>query len=305
MNIPVMLGGICVCLDVFSFLVCLTMIIIISIRIHPLKSNVSILLTLNTYFNLLLVCSIMLVTYSYNLRGNLDSSISFGGRWCQIRTYFAYVSFCALYYSFVLQAVFRLFRIIFYKRKILQSFGIFLIGIILQWIVSFLCILPNLLLDDFQYLPWDYNCWIAFQNIRGLIMVTVFIYNNPLTIIFTIYIQIIRYTRRSTHIREIRQHANKRDLIILKRIVILVFIIVGIGLPTVAVVLIYIITKYFIPFAYYIQGLSISFGVLVASVSLIFVTPQIQEIFKQNQAQVHPHETRMEIVPRHNVLHAP
>jgi hypothetical protein len=136
-------------------------------------------------------------------------------------------------------------------------------------------------------------------------MVTVFIYNNPLTIIFTIYIQIIRYTRRSTHIREIRQHANKRDLIILKRIVILVFIIVGIGLPTVAVVLIYIITKYFIPFAYYIQGLSISFGVLVASVSLIFVTPQIQEIFKQNQAQVHPHETRMEIVPRHNVLHAP
>jgi hypothetical protein len=305
MNIPVMLGGIGVCLYGFGFLICLIMIILISIRIHPLKSNVSILLTLNTYFNLLLVCSIMLVTYSYNLRGNLDSSISFGGRWCQIRTYFAYVSFCALYYSFVLQAIFRLFRIVFYKHKILQSFGVFLIAITLQWILSFLFILPNLLLDDYQYLPLEYNCWIAFQNIRGLIMVMIIIFNNPLTIVFTIYTQIIRYTRRSTHIRETRQHANKRDLIILKRIVILVFIIVGIGLPTAAIILIYIITKYVISFAYHIQGLSISLGVLVASVSLIFITPQIQEIFKHNQAQVHPHQTRIERFTRHNIPHIP
>jgi hypothetical protein len=179
----------------------------------------------------------------------------------------------------------------------------FILGIISQWILSFLFILPNFLLNDFQYLPLEYNCWIAFQNIRGLIMVTINIYNNPLSIIFTIYMQIIRYTRRSIPIQSRRLTSNKRDLTVLKRIVILALITVGIGLPTVAIVLIYMITKYVIPFAYHIQGLSISFGVLIGSVSLVFITPQIQQVFKQNQAQVRPHETIIIEVNRHNVMH--
>jgi hypothetical protein len=229
--------------------------------------------------------------------------MSFSGRWCQIRTYFTHVCFCAFYYSFVLQAVFRLFRIVFYRHKILQSFGIFVLAIIIQWILSFLFILPNLLLNDFQYLSSEYNCWIHFENIRGLIMVTITIYNNPISIIVTIYIQIIRYTRRAVDVQQRRQRSNKRDIIILKRIVILAFIIVGIGLPTVAIVLVYLITKYIIPFAYHIQGLSISLGVLVGSISLVFITPQIQKVFTQNQAQVRPHETRMVEVNRHTVVH--
>jgi hypothetical protein len=303
MNVSVILAGVGLCFYSLSFLICITMIILISIRIRPLKSNVAILLTCNTYFNALLVSSIMLLMYSYNLRGNLDSSVSYGGRWCQIRTYFAHVCFCALYYSFVLQATFRLFRIVFYRRRILQSFGVLILAIILQWILSFLFILPNILLDDFQYLPLEYNCWIAFQNIRGLVMVTLSIYNNPLSIIVTIYTQIIRYTRRNAQSQRGRQNANKRDLTILKRIVILVFIIVGIGLPTAGIVLVYIITHHVIPYAYHIQGLSISFGVFVASVSLVFVTPQMQQIFKKNQAQVRPHETMMVTVNQHKFTH--
>jgi hypothetical protein len=238
MNITVILGGIGICLYSLSFLICITMIILIFIRIRSIKSNVPLLLTCNTYFNALLVSSIMVLMYSYNLQGNLDPSISFSGRWCQIRTYFTHVCFCALYHSFVLQAIFRLSRIVFYRHKILQSFGVFILTIIIQWILSFLFILPNLLLGDFQYLPLEYNCWIAFQNIRGLIMVMLTIYNNPLFIIFTIYTQIIRYTHRKAHILQRRRKSNKRDITILKRIVILNFIIIGIGLPTAGIVLI-------------------------------------------------------------------
>jgi hypothetical protein len=304
MNASVILAGIGLCFYSLSFIICITMIILISLRIRPLKSNVAILLTCNTYFNSLLVSSIMLLMYSYNLSGNLDPSILYGGRWCQIRTYFAHVCFCALYYSFVLQATFRLFRIVFYKHKILQSFGVFILAIILQWILSFLVILPNILLNDFQYLPLEYNCWIAFQNIRGLVMVMLNIYNNPLSIIFTIYTQIIRYTRRTAQTQQRRINSNRRDIAILKRIVILVSIIVGIGLPTVVIVLIYLISNYVTPFAYHIQGLSISFGVLVASISLVFITPQMQKIFKKSQAQVRPHEPMMITLNRHNLTNA-
>ncbi len=298
MNIQLILASLGVCLYSISFLICITMIILIFTRIRPSKSHVSILLTCNTYLNALLLSSIMLLMYFYNLLGNLNSSIVFDGRWCVIRTYLTHVCFCAFYHSFALQAIFRLFRVVFYKRRFLQSYGIFISSIILQWILSFLFILPNLLLNDFQYLPHEFNCWIAFQNIRGLIMVTLFIYNNPLTIIFTIYTQIIRYTRRIVHVKQRRLKSNQRDLIILKRIVILVFIIVGIGLPTFIIVFIDIITKSAVPFAYHIQGLSISLGVLIGSVSLVFVTPQIQKVFYQNQAQVRPHETTMEEINR-------
>ena len=298
MNLAIVLSGIGVTLYSISFLTSFTMLILICLRIHPLKSNVPILLICNTYFNAGLVSGFMLMMYTYTLMGNLDASVSFSGRWCEIRTFFIHVCFCSLYYSFVLQAVFRLFRIVFYRYRFLQSVGVCLLAVILQWVLSVLFMLPNVLLHDFQYLPSEFNCWIAFQNIRGLIMATIMIFNNPLTIIFNIYTQIIRYTRRTAHMQQRRKNANQRDLAVLKRIVILVFIIVGIGLPTFVVVVIYLITHSIIPYAYHVQGLCIALGVLISSICLVFVTPQIQQIFTKSRTQVRPHETAMVTVNR-------
>lgn len=117
-------------------------------------------------------------------------------------------------------------------------------------------------------------------------------------IIFVIYILIIRYTRRLVHIQRKRLKSNRRDLIILKRIVILGLITVGIGLPTALMVLIYIITKFVIPFGYHMQGLSISIGVLIGSISLILINPQIQQVFSHSQ----PKARTLSEVTRQNVL---
>lgn len=261
------------------------MIILICLRLRPLKSNVVTLLTSNTYFNALLLNSMMLIMYSYNLLGNLRFSFVFDDHWCRIRAYLTHVCFCAFYHSFVLQAIFRLFRIVFYQYQILQSFTLFFISIIIQWILSFVFILPNLFAEDFQYRHEEFNCWIASDNLRGLFFATMMIYHNPLLMIFLIYFVIIRYTRRVRHLQRYRKNSNRRDLIILKRIVLLGFITIGIGLPTVITVLIYMITKYTIPYGYHLQGLSISIGVLIGSVSLIFINPQIQRVFCQNRTQ--------------------
>lgn len=291
MNLPILLSAIGVTLYAISFLTCLTMILLISFRIRPFKTNVAVFVVFNTYCNCFLVSSMMLMMYSYTLIGNLHPSTYFGGQWCRWRIYLVHVCFCSLYYSFVLQAVFRLFRIVFYRFKVLQSFGVCLLSVVIQWILSFLFILPNLLLDDFRYQASEFNCWIAFDNVRGLILVTLTIFNNPLSIIFTIYTQIIRYTRRQAHLQQRRQNANQRDLAVLKRIVILVFIIVIIGLPTLVVIIVYLITNRIIPYAYHIQGLCIALGVLVASISLVFLTPQLQQIFRKSYARIQPHHT--------------
>jgi hypothetical protein len=302
MDAGTILSAIGLLLYLLNFLTCITMIILIGVRIRPLKSNIPMILICNTYINSLFVSLLMLIMYTYTLLGNIGLSLSFAGRWCQLRIYFVHVCFCSLFYSFVLQAMFRLFRIVLYRYRHLQSFNVCMTSILLQWMISFLCILPNLLLHDFQYVPTEFNCWIDFENVRGLVMLTFNIFNNPLSIIFIIYTHIVRYVRRTAHRRQIRQKANQRDLAVLKRIVILVFIVVSIGLPTVVLIIVYLVTNHIIPFAYHIQGLSISLGVLVASICSIFVTPQIQEIFKQNIRRIHPTEILVVTSTRTNVL---
>ncbi|UJR37045.1 hypothetical protein I4U23_029750 [Adineta vaga] len=287
-NIPVILGYVGLCFYSLTFLTCLLMLILIFIRIHPLKTNIFILLICNTYSTLLLFSIMMLIMYGYNQHGNLNSPIWLGGRWCQIRTYFVHVCLCALYYSFVLQAIFRLFRIVFYKHRILQSFGVFWIAVLIQWIISFLCILPSILLDDFQYLPLEYNCWISFENVRGLLILIVTIYGTSTSSISSIYMYIIRYIHRSNNIpqQQRRQKSNKRDLIILKRLVTLVTAVVTLGFPTVLVIFIYVCTNYVLPLAYHIQGVSLSTGAFVTAISLVFVTPSYKQYLNEIQNQL-------------------
>lgn len=290
MNVPVILGGIGLSFYSLTFMTCSLMIILISMNIRPLKSNVALFLIGNTYLTLLLLATSMLITYGYNQYGNLHPSSWLGGRWCQIRTYLAYVFISAVYYSFVLQAMFRLARIVFYKHKILQSLSVSVTGLVIQWMLSFLFFLIYILLDDLQYLPFEFNCWVAFENIRGLVMLTIFIYGITTSTISLLYMYIIRYIHKRNNTQR-RQHSNQRDLTILKRLVILITIVTGAGFPTVVVISIYIYTNRIVAFAYHIQGVSLSIGVFVTAVSLAFITPQIQGMLRRRHRQVHPVST--------------
>ncbi|CAF0926156.1 unnamed protein product [Rotaria sordida] len=94
------------------------------------------------------------------------------------------------------------------------------------------------------------------------------------------YAYIIRHTRRTIHVQQQRQTRNKRDLQVLKNIVILVLAAMGVGLATVFTLMYYIITNYLIPIAYHLQGLSISGGFLLGSIGFALITPQIYETIK-------------------------
>ncbi|CAF2936776.1 unnamed protein product [Rotaria sp. Silwood2] len=263
-------------------------LVIVYIRIHPLFSNVSILLTCNTYFTLLLGAFLMLIIYSYNIYGSLNSSDFLNNYLCQLRGYFIHVFICSFYYSCVLQGIFRLFRVVFYKQKKLQSHYIFLIGIFIQWLISFLYILIHLLTNNFQYSSLAYSCWISFKNIRALFHALLIMYIGPILTVCLMYAYIIRYTRQTIHIQQQRQIHNKRDLLVLKRIAILVFVEMGIGIATLFTLINYIITNYLISIAYHLQGLSISGGFLMGSIGFAFITPQIYDILRNKKRKINP-----------------
>ncbi|CAF2839044.1 unnamed protein product [Rotaria sp. Silwood2] len=233
------------------------------------------------------------VVMAYGMYDDLQPSISFDDYYCQLRSYVNYVFICAFYYSCLLQAMFRLCRVVFQKRKILQSRTVFTIAMIIQWLVSIVYILAYLLLNDFQYHPDISSCWLSFKNICGLSIAMVFVYGSPLTIMTLIYVCIVRFIRHTVQTQQIRNNANKRDLLVVKRIIILVFIAMTIGIPTLLIFIVYMITNYLTPLAYHIQALSLTWGLVAASIAMGFITPQVREIFKMNR-HINP-TTPMEI----------
>lgn len=283
MTIEIFLDSIILVFLGISLLLCIGILIIILISLRPFNTNVSILLTFNTYLCLFFTSIMMLIVYIYNLYGDMNPLVSLKDRWCQLRAYLVNVCFCALYYSCVLKSIFRLFRIVFYQSKYLQSYLIFINAILLQWFLSFIIILLNFLNNDYQYLPYQYRCWISFENIRGLLLAATIIYICPLFIILLIYIYILRYVRQTNSIRQKQQKLIKRDILVLKRITIFILVIFIIGLPTVSILLIWIISGKLIPLAYHIQGLSMAIGIFIATICFAFITPQIQEIFYRKE----------------------
>ena len=288
MSVGIIITSINILISSVAVLICISVLLLIAVRLRPISSKVSIFLVFNTFLSMCFTNAMMLMLFIYNIYGALNPSVSLDDAWCTLRAYLAYTSFSDFYYSFLLQATFRLFRVVFYKRKVLQSRQFFLLAIVSQWLFSFVSTLPNLLPHDYPYIPTKYKCWLSFHNIRSMCIAFLFIYIIPLFMISGMYVYIIRYVRQTTHRQQRRQQSNTRDLLILKRILILLFVTVGVGLPTLVILFISMIGGYVVPYAYDIQDLSLSTGLLAAVVCFTLITPEIRRIFTVNPRQIHP-----------------
>ena len=282
------LEGIALTFIAASILFSLGTIILISACIRPLTTNIPILLTCNTYITLIGSSLMTLVVMIYGLLDTRDPSVTFNGLSCQVRSYVNYVFICAFFYSCALHAIFRFFRVVFPRHKILQTRAVFIVAISIQWLLAILYIAVYLVMGDFQYHSDIGSCWLSFKNIPALGTALVFVYATPLTVMILIYSCIIRYIRRTVQTQQIRQQANKRDLSVVKRMIVLVLISMAIGIPTGVMLLMYIIGNYLYPWAYHIQALTLTLGLVVESVVLGLITPQVREIFKKNRQRINP-----------------
>ena len=263
-------------------------LIIICTRIRPLRSNIPLVLTCHTYLSEIILFLIMIDTCSGTIFGVVNPSISFKGSFCQIRAYFQYICVGNVIYSFVIQAFFRLFRVVLHHRRAFRTLRIFIIAIVIQWI--FVCFIYLLFfpLNDFKYVPSEYRCLILFTNYRGSVMVFLFTYIIPTSVWFTIYFFIIRHVRQINLTMQNRQLARKRDLVVLKRIMLLFIVLQLFSMPLAVMWLIYIVSGYLIPCVYQLQGLTVAFSQFFITILIAFETPPIQEKFRWRRRQVQP-----------------
>ncbi|CAF4940318.1 unnamed protein product, partial [Rotaria magnacalcarata] len=213
MTLSIILNTVSIVLICLSCFISILVLLRIFSRIHPSISNISVLLTCNTYFTIILFCLTLLYAGLHSLYGHMHRLIS-------------------------LTAAFRLFRVVYYKTRIPQQFYVLIIAVAVLWLLSFLFILPHIVLHDFQYQSFDCGC--------------------PLLIIVIIYAYILRYVRRTMATQRERQ----RDAIVLRRIVIFLLFLVLFGVTTLSILVIYSITSYLIPFAPEIQTVHTSIGLV-------------------------------------------
>lgn len=288
MNLSAILDIIILAAYSLAILISITILVLICIHCRPLTSDISIVLTFNTYLAVIFCSIFLLQLFANSLYGHLHPTVSLDSDWCYIRGYFAFAFFCAIYWSYVLQAIFRLFRVVFYREKRLQSFKLFLFMIIAQWLLAFIIFLLYYLLNVFAYIPSMYHCQVPFTNIFGFLSMLICLYILPMSIVFIIYIYIVKYIRRTAQTQQHRKSANQRDALVLKRILLLVLALLTLGIPTLCVMIIYWFTHYLVPFAYHMQGLGVSCGLTVQAIVMVLITPQIRKIFKRNGTSVHP-----------------
>jgi len=251
--------------------------------------NIPLILICNTYLTEITSSIMVIDSCCRTIYGVLNPSISFDGVFCQVRTYFLYVFVSNIIYSFVVQAFFQLFRIIFYQKRAFPTLQVFIIAIIIQWIFVCLTDLVFFPSNDFVYVSSEYRCLVAFDNVRGSLTVFLLTYIIPTNLLFIIYYFIIRHVRKINRAMQNREFARKRDIIVLKRIMILFIVFQLFFMPLGVLWIIYIITGNFVSSIYQLQTLTVAVTQFFMTILITFETPQIREKLKRRrQRHVHP-----------------
>ncbi|CAF0841220.1 unnamed protein product [Adineta steineri] len=231
----------------------------------------------------------ILVAFSIqSLLGDLYGKESSASAWC-ISTAFMFPVLCTtLYWAFVNQAIFRLCRIVYATHKWLQHFWLYIIIPPIEFILSCALLSPLLFWHDIVYLPQEYFCYVPYTNILGILWVILNAYGNPLLILLFIYLRITIFLRRqSINQALVVKKRQERDLLVIRRIFITVGLLLTLGIPSVILLLMYLITGEESPLFFRIEWLSVSLSMVGLSVVLVFFTPQLKSIilkkYQRNQ----------------------
>jgi hypothetical protein len=242
--------------------------------------NIPTFLICNTYLAIIFTCLGLINMYAYNLYGDLYHDGSFDNWWCYGCAYLTHVGLCSNYLSYLLQACFRLFRVALFKYKQLQTFRFISRLVLIQWLASFLLVMPLLLAQYFEYIPQDYHCQVPFTNLRGTLFVSSVVYLGPILITATIYSYIVYFIKHTTTLtaQQNRRRSNQRDLIVLRRIVILVGMIFILSFPITILWMNYLITNYLNPIIYHVEWLIFSVSCSILPTASAFLSPQLREL---------------------------
>jgi hypothetical protein len=189
---------------------------------------------------------------------------------------------CSVYYSYCLQSFYRLFRIVYYKKRFLLSYSLYIILIIGQWLLVLALLLPPIFVNWYARLPTETYCLIPYTYIGPEIYHILLLYLVPLFCLTIIYIRITRYMRSISRAPTLlivasQRLRNQRDLTVIKRILILISILIILRFPTIIFMSHGAIVGSLYPLTYSIVGVITSICLILIGIITINITSQLRK----------------------------
>ncbi|CAF2314000.1 unnamed protein product [Rotaria sp. Silwood2] len=212
-----------------AVVISITILILVQ-RTKPRLHTIRHLLMCNTCIASILYCIVQTNNYVFLFFiPSVTSDI-----YCRWRAYLAYFAISAVAYSFLIQAISRLFISTFStKYKCLITFKTHYILIIIQWFTVIIIPLPAVITKDIYYRT-NQLCWVPMQNIVHTSYAYIAYYTIPALSICMIYIFIyyqIKQVQKGARPLLRLIHGEKRDLELLRNILILLSIYLIGGIP--------------------------------------------------------------------------
>ncbi|CAF1317802.1 unnamed protein product [Adineta ricciae] len=152
---------------------------------------------------------------------------------CIVQGYISYVGYSLQNYCFLLQAFYRFMIVIHPTHLYYQTAKFQLILIFTVWIFSFSYAIPILYTGQLKYNVANQICQMPLGFSFYGVYTALCIYGIPMSLIMGAYTKVVQYVRKlnkqvsSTNL----VYRAERELKMIRRIVIIVLIIIGIGFP--------------------------------------------------------------------------
>ena len=219
-----------VVISVTAVLISLVILVLVR-RTKPRLHTVRHLLMCNTCVASILYCLVQSTNYIFLIFIRSDTSDTS----CRLRGYLAYLTICAVIYSFFIQALSRLFISIYSaSHKWLTTFKAHYTLILLQWLTVILLPLPAIATTDIRYRSTS-MCFVPIRYFLHVVYTYAAYYVLPALSICAIYIFIYRRVKSASRRAEtiIRSSNNgRRDLEVLRNILIFLSIYLMGGVPS-------------------------------------------------------------------------
>ncbi len=263
-------------------------IVIIVRRSKPRLHTVRHLLICNTCIASIVYCIVQTINYIILIfLPWITSNIS-----CRWRGYFGYVSISAATYSYLVQAISRLFFSVFAtKYPWIITFKVHYVLILTHWIVILIVPLSTIITHDIYFRP-GLLCWVPMEHIIHVCYTMFAFYILPIFSILIIYIYIYKRVKTAKmRAAVIRNTTNdKRDLEVLRNIVILLGIYITGGIPT----LLYLISN--IDLLYLAGIVTFTLAVMIEKICTILLDRELRYVVKNilsSRNRVMPFENSM------------
>jgi hypothetical protein len=154
----------------------------------------------------------------------------------------------------------------------------------IMWVTSFILVSPLLIWHGQKLIPGEYVCLVPKDDPFSIAYSTLIVYGIPFNVLAFTYFQVHQFLHRQATLTILdatsRSRHRKRDVLVFRRIVIVVILLGSYGTPNSVMLIMLAITHQLVPVFYRVLELSFAACVLTLSVALVYVNPQIRKEIK-------------------------